>query len=58
MPKSDGENKESYYSKVKAENEELKEKVAWLDSESFLLDSSADIRQVYSFMKRNPHAEF
>lgn len=54
MAKSDGENKESYYSKVKAENEELKEKVAWLDSESFILDSTADIRQVYSFMKRNP----
>lgn len=28
--------------------------VQWLDSESFLLDSTADIRQVYSFKKRNP----
>ena len=54
MAKSDTEGKESYYSKVKQKNEELKQKVAWLDSESFLLDSTADIRQVYSFMKRNP----
>lgn len=33
---------------------ELKEKVSWLDSETFLLESSADIRQVYNFLKRNP----
>ena len=45
---------ESYYSKVKAENAELKEKVGWLDSDSFLLDSNADIRQVYVYMKKNP----
>ncbi len=45
---------ESYYSKVKAENEALKERVAWLDNESFLLDSNADIRQVYIYMKKNP----
>ncbi len=54
MVKSDRENGKSYYAQVKEENERLKEKVSWLDSESFLLDSSADIRQVYSFMKRNP----
>ena len=45
---------ESYYSKVKAENEVLKERVAWLDNDSFLLDSNADIRQVYIYMKKNP----
>ena len=45
---------ESYYSKVKAENAELKEKVAWLDNDSFLLDQNADIRQVYVYMKKNP----
>ena len=46
--------KDSYYSKVKQENAELKEKVGWLDNDSFLLDSQADIRQVYVYMKRNP----
>ena len=45
---------ESYYSKVKAENEALRQKVAWLDGDAFLLDSNADIRQVYLYMKRNP----
>ena len=45
---------ETYYSRVKAENEALKERVAWLDNESFLLDSNADIRQVYIYMKKNP----
>ena len=45
---------ESYYSKVKQENEALKERVAWLDNDSFLLDSQADIRQVYIYMKKNP----
>ena len=45
---------ESYYSKVKQENAELKEKVGWLDSDSFLLDSQADIRQVYIYMRKNP----
>ena len=45
---------ESYYSKVKAENEALKEKVAWLDGDSFLLDSQADVRQVYVYMRKNP----
>ena len=54
MPKSDGEGKESYYSKVKQENEELRKMVQWLDSESFLLDHDADIRQVYYYLKKNP----
>ena len=54
MAKSDGEGKESYYSKVKAENEELKNKYGWLETESFLLDSQADIRNVYMFLKKNP----
>ena len=45
---------ESYYSKVKAENEVLKERVAWLDNDSFLLDSNADIRNAYIYMKKNP----
>ena len=45
---------ESYYSKVKAENEALKERVAWLDNDSFLLDSNADIRNAYIYMKKNP----
>ena len=30
--------------------------VQWLDSESFLLDSTADIRQVYSFLKKKPES--
>ena len=45
---------ESYYSKVKAENAELKEKVAWLDNDSFLLDQNADVKQVYYYLKKNP----
>ena len=53
VAKADKE-QESYYSKVKAENEALKERVAWLDNDSFLLDSQADIRQVYIYMKKNP----
>jgi chromosome segregation ATPase len=56
MVKSNGEGKESYYTKVKVENEELKRTVAWLDSDSFLLDSSADIRQVYMFLKKYPES--
>ena len=45
---------ESYYSKVKQENAELKEKVGWLDNDSFLLDQNADIKQVYYYLKKNP----
>ena len=51
MTKTDGE---SYYSKVKQENEELRQKVAWLENDSFLLDSEVDKRQVYYYLKKNP----
>ena len=45
---------ESYYSKVKAENAELKEKVGWLDNDSFLLDQDVDVRQAYIYLRKNP----
>ena len=45
---------ESYYSRVKQENAELKEKVGWLDNDSFLLDQDVDVRQAYIYMKKNP----
>jgi hypothetical protein len=47
---------ESYYGKVKAENAELKEKVGWLDNDSFLLDQDVDRRQAYIYMKKNPES--
>lgn len=51
MTKTEGD---SYYSKVKQENEELRQKVAWLENDSFLLDSEVDKRQVYYYLKKNP----
>lgn len=56
MAKSDEGKKDSYYQKVKQENEELKDKYGWLESESFLLDGSADMRNVYMFLKKNPES--
>ncbi len=53
MAKADGE-KESYYNKLKTENESLREKVQWLENDSFLLDQDVDRRQVYIYMKKNP----
>ena len=47
---------ESYYSKVKAENADLKEKVAWLDNDSFLLDQDVDVRQAYIYLRKNPES--
>ena len=47
---------ESYYSKVKAENAELKEKVGWLDNDSFLLDQDVDVRQAYIYLRKNPES--
>ncbi|CAC11956.1 hypothetical protein [Thermoplasma acidophilum] len=55
MAKAEGE-KDSYYRKIKEENEKLKKKVEWLDNDSFLLDSEADKRQVYHYMKKNPES--
>ena len=45
---------ESYYSRVKQENAELKEKVGWLDNDSFLLDQDVDVRQAYIYLRKNP----
>ena len=47
---------ESYYSKVKQENAELKEKVGWLDNDSFLLDQDVDVRQAYIYLRKNPES--
>lgn len=55
MPKAD-DGKESYYSKLKQENEELKKKVEWLDNDSFLLDPDVDKRQAYYYLKKNPES--
>ena len=55
MAKSDGENKESYYSKLKAENEELKREITWLDNK-FLLYPDVDEITVYGYLKNNPGA--
>ena len=50
---------ETYYSKLKSENEELKSKMEWLDQESWLLAKDVKIEQVYNYLKRNPKsAEF
>ena len=53
MAKADSE-KESYYNKLKTENESLREKVQWLENDSFLLDQDVDRRQVYIYVKKNP----
>lgn len=45
---------ETYYSKLKSENEELKSKMEWLDQESWLLAKDVKIEQVYNYLKRNP----
>lgn len=50
---------ETYYSKLKSENEELKSKTEWLDQESWLLAKDVKIEQVYNYLKRSPKsAEF
>lgn len=56
MAKSDEGKKGIYYQKVKQENEELKDKYGWLESDSFLQDSTADTRNVYMFLKKNPES--
>jgi chromosome segregation ATPase len=47
---------ETYYSKLKAENEELKQKVEWLDKETWLLKDKPDIEQVYEYMVKKPES--
>ena len=46
---------ESYYQKLKQENQDLKSEMSWLD-ESFLLDPDVDIRTIYGYLKNNPSA--
>ena len=46
---------ETYYQKLKQENQDLKSEMSWLDK-SFLLDSDVDIRTIYGYLKNNPSA--
>ncbi len=46
--------KMSYYSRLKKENEELKQKVEWLDNESWILGENPKITQVYEYLVINP----
>lgn len=46
---------ESYYQKLKQENQDLKSEMSWLD-ESFLLDPDVDIKTIYGYLKNNPSA--
>ena len=46
---------ETYYQKLKQENQDLKSEMSWLD-ESFLLDPDVDIKTIYGYLKNNPSA--
>ena len=46
---------ETYYQKLKQENQDLKSEMSWLD-ESFLLDPDVDVKRVYGYLKNNPSA--
>ena len=46
---------ETYYQKLKQENQDLKSEMSWLD-ESFLLDSDVDIRTIYGYLRTKPEA--
>ena len=42
------------YNRMKKELSDLKEKLQWLDNDSFLLDQDVDVKQVYYYLKKNP----
>ncbi len=46
---------ETYYQRLKQENQDLKAMISWAD-ESFLLDSDVDIRTIYGYLKTKPEA--
>jgi hypothetical protein len=46
---------ETYYQRLKQENQDLKAMISWAD-ESFLLDSDVDIRTIYGYLKNKPEA--
>lgn len=47
---------ETYYSKLKAENEELKKKLEWLDRDSWLLKKDAEIEAIYEYLIKKPES--
>ena len=42
------------YNRMKKELSDLKEKLQWLENDSFLLDQDADVKQIYYYLKKNP----
>ena len=46
---------ETYYQRLKQENQDLKAMISWAD-EAFLLDSEVDIRTIYGYLKNKPEA--
>ena len=46
---------ETYYQRLKQENQDLKAMISWAD-EAFLLDSEVDIRTIYGYLKTKPEA--
>ena len=46
---------ETYYQKLKQENQDLKSEMKWID-ESFLLDPDVDVKTIYGYLKNNPSA--
>lgn len=46
---------ETYYQRLKQENQDLKAMISWAD-ESFLLDSNVDIKTIYGYLKNKPEA--
>ena len=46
---------ETYYQKLKQENQDLKSEMSWLD-ESFLLDPDVNVKTIYGYLKNNPSA--
>ena len=56
MAKVDNDKKKNktYYSKVKAENEQLKKKVEWIEEDAWILGNNPKIEQVYHYLKDYP----
>jgi hypothetical protein len=47
---------ETQYMKLRNQYEELRVKLDWLNNDSFLLESKADMKQVYMYLKNKPES--
>ena len=55
MANSNSESKNSYYQRVKAENDELKKEMKWFD-DKFLLYPEVDEITIFGYLRKNPKA--